>query len=65
VWQNQKCPKKQLTFEVGAGVKPTTAQTAIMAAKTACCHTLELLPEYLHGFYRLFYILINMGPKNN
>jgi hypothetical protein len=36
VWQNQKCPKKQLTFEVEAGVEPTTAQTAIMAAKTAC-----------------------------
>jgi hypothetical protein len=29
------------------------------------CHTLELLPEYLHGFYRLFYILINTGPKNS
>jgi hypothetical protein len=36
VWQNQKCPKKQLTFEVGAGVEPTTAQAVIMAAKTAC-----------------------------
>jgi hypothetical protein len=36
VWQNQKCPKKQLTFEVGAGVKPTTARAVITAAKTAC-----------------------------
>ena len=25
VWQNQKCPKNQLSFDVGAGVEPTMA----------------------------------------
>ena len=24
VWQNQKCPKKQLSFEMEAGVEPMT-----------------------------------------